>query len=291
LIAPSFGEQFRVGDKVCVEGKNWNKVCGQVTRKKGSKAIAKMEGAVEGARTGDRVEVEGSKRAQVDEEVDGSGGSDWSERGSGLSSRGVKKKQGSVSEVSFLVHAGFTHPTFYSVNGGVDYNSFKLNAAIGLGFNIPIDEGDFSFEPSLVYFNKGAEKTESGNGSSLGISLKYLEVPLLFKARFSKDKFSPFFIGGPYFAYLLSAKLSSGVGLPGFGVVLPGSETDIKEYVRTFDLGFTAGLGFDLDLSSSSRVGFQFLASWGLINFEKEGAGLNGKNRQLALLGNLAFNL
>jgi len=283
LIAPSFGEQFRVGDKVCVEGRSWKKVCGQVTRKKGSKAIAKMEGAVEGVSRGDRVEVESSKRALVDEEEDGWGESDWNQESGRSQRRYSGRRKTGLGEVAFLVQAGVTSPGFHSIEAPVSFDKFLVRGTFGLGFNIPLDSGAFSFEPSLNYHTKGGEYEQTGITG--GTSLRYLELPLLFKIRFSNEEVSPYFLLGPYISYLLSARFYAQG--PGQSV-----DNDIKESTKDFDFGLMSGLGIDFALSSSSRLGFQFFASWGLLDLAKEDGGAgNGKNRQLGLLVNLAFNL
>lgn len=283
LISPELGEQFQVGDRVCVEGRSWKKVCGKVTRKKGSKAIAKMEEVVEGARRGDPVDVERSKRALVNGEEDGWGGSDWNTEDNRSQRRYSKRKTNGLDEVAFLVQAGVTSPRFHSVEAPVSYDKFLVRGTFGLGFNIPFDRGTFSFEPTLNYHTKGGEYEETGITG--GSPLRYLELPLLFKIRFSNEEVSPYFLLGPYISYLLSARFyAQGLG--------QSVDNDIKESTKDFDFGLMSGLGIDFALSSSSRLGFQFLASWGLIDLAKEEGGpYHAKNRHLGLLVNIAFNL
>lgn len=289
LISPELGERFQVGDKVCVEGRSWKKVCGKVTRKKGSKAVAKMEEAVEGTRRGDPVSLEERRRSwRYRDESDweeggwkeGRGREDWNRRYDRWDDQ--ENRYGRYSgwgrrnrDVSLLLKGGLVSSSTYP-NTGVGDDNFKIKGTIGLGFNVPLDSDTWSFESALHYHAKGVEIESGDAGSSLG----YLEAPLLFKVRFLNDTWSPVVLLGPYVAYLMSATIYQ-EGL---------EDQDIRENLKDFDIGLMSGFGFDFDTSSSSRLGIHFYSSWGFVDLAAEGD-TDARNKQVGLLMNLYFDL
>lgn len=289
LISPELGERFQVGDRVCVQGGNWKKVCGKITRKKGSKAIAKMEEVVEGARRGDPVSIAEGRRSWKERDQSDWEEGDWNEdrdknrwkkRYSGWDDEedryGRYDRWGRRNrEVSLLLKGGLVSSSTYP-NTGVGNDNFKIKGTMGLGFNIPLDSDTWSFETALHYHAKGVE-AESGNG---GTSLHYLEVPLLFKVRFLNDTWSPVFLLGPYVSYLLSATTYSSAG----------GDVDTREFFTDVDIGLMSGFGFDFDTSSSSRLGVHFYSSWGFVDLASEGDS-DTRNKQVGLLLNLYLDI
>jgi len=282
LISPEMGERIRVGDRVCVEGANWKKICGTVTRNKGSKSVAKMDALVEGMRRGDRVTIESTKGSMDEREESDWGRGDWDreqnrDREENRYGRLAQKERGT----GFLLRGGIVSSGTYP-NPTFSDPKFKIKVTGGVGFNVPLSSNTWSFEPSLNYNSKGVESENEGYGGPAN----YLELPLLFKVRFLEDSWSPVFLLGPYVAYLMSASTSTS----------SVTDFDVKDLVKDYDIGLMTGLGFDFDISSSSRLGFHFYASWGFVDLPNEGSsfGQNGsasRNKQVGFLMNLYFDL
>jgi outer membrane protein OmpA-like peptidoglycan-associated protein len=113
----------------------------------------------------------------------------------------------------------------------------------GLLFDIPFSSR-FSFQPALMFANKGREYTGPGNGSHTGVSrtqiLNYLDVPLNLVVKFPLGDNSNFIIGaGPYVGLLLSAneKLADGTRIEDV------ERGDGPGQYKGFDVGWNALAG------------------------------------------------
>jgi hypothetical protein len=118
--------------------------------------------------------------------------------------------------------------------------------------------------------------------------LNYLELPVLIKVDFPfGENFSFFIDGGPYAAYLVSAKnITSGssnvysdekLTMP----VLPSqisfdATSDVKNDIKNFNIGIQGGIGISYSLSEKSSLLFSAGGNYGFIPIQKDE--INGKS-------------
>jgi outer membrane protein W len=149
-------------------------------------------------------------------------------------------------------------------------------AGVFLELNIP---GPFSIEPEALYSIKGS-KTES-SGNTFTATSTYIDVPVLLKYYFPSLVVKPFLFAGPSYSILLSAKQKSE------GPRITSSEIDIKDGMRTNDLGAVVGAGVNFSLPAIDvRIDARY--NYGLSTLDKEG-NVKGYNRVMSLYVGLCF--
>ena len=116
----------------------------------------------------------------------------------------------------------------------------------------------FGVQPEILYSGQGAK-----NGNAVN-KFNYLTVPVLLRYNFT-DLFS--IHAGPQVGILMSAKADAGNG-----------EQDVKDQLKSTDIGIAAGLGVDLPMGLN--FGFRFVK--GMTNIvENSTNGLKYKNYNL----------
>ena len=142
-------------------------------------------------------------------------------------------------------------------NGGVLAN-FGINDMI-------------SIQPEVLYSMKGAKYDGIGNDTKT--NLGYIDVPVLVKV--ATGATGLFFEAGPQVGFLLSSKAESG-----------GVSVDFKDYTKSVDFGYAAGLGFQAE--SGPMVGLRY--NGGFTKVGKDGS-LGGLTVAAAETRNSAFQL
>ena len=117
----------------------------------------------------------------------------------------------------------------------------------------------FGVQPEVLYSGQGAK-----NGSYVN-KFNYITVPVLLRYNFT-DLFS--IHAGPQIGVLMSAKADLGSG-----------EEDVKDQLKSTDIGIAAGLGIDLPMGLN--FGFRFVK--GMTNIIKEDDDVKYKNYALQL--------
>lgn len=146
-----------------------------------------------------------------------------------------------AQDISFGVKAGVN---FASI-GGDDSDEFDGRTGFHAGVlaEIMVTE-QFGIQPEILYSMQGFkfEESESGFSSKAEVKLDYINVPIL-----AKYKFTPGFSAhlGPQIGFLLNAE---GEYEDSFGGETTSETIDIKEFVKDFDFGVAAGLGYELDM-------------------------------------------
>ena len=143
----------------------------------------------------------------------------------------------------------------------------------------------FGFRAELLYVQKGAEGDFVVPGDDHGhesiVKLDYIEVPLLFTARFpAGEKFAFNLVAGPTLAFNTTAEVEE----------VDHDETEELDNVEDFEFGGAVGGGVEYMLSSFSlladvRYGIGATSVVG----DVAGQSVDLKNRGLAIMGGLAF--
>lgn len=107
----------------------------------------------------------------------------------------------------------------------------------------------FFIQPEVLYTQKGARYEESGE--ELTVALDYVEVPLLFKARFGSGGARPSLFAGPSAAFKIRSQLE-----------FDGEKEEVEE-VKGTEFGIVAGAGLDLAAGSGAFV-IDARYTWGL---------------------------
>jgi hypothetical protein len=177
------------------------------------------------------------------------------------------------------------------IKGGLALSNLSFSAAAaappvtniqtpmgGIFFGLGI--GPFSIQPEILYVRMGGHMAQGADWMEYRDD--YVQVPLLFKINIIPGPVSPMFYGGPYGAYLFSAKGVSYIS----GV---SSTTDIKDQLKTTDYGVAFGGGIDFRLPVI-KLSAEVRYNLGLANLAKNpAAGYWVKNRSLMALVGLGF--
>ena len=164
----------------------------------------------------------------------------------------------SFAQVQHGVKAGFNSAAIGSSDA--DWNealSSKMGMQFGYAVNIPF--GDVvQLRTGALYSQKGAA-LDFGEGMSGTIAVDYLEIPTDFAFMLGGGGFS--LSGGPYFAFLMSAKVKDDDG-----------DSDDMEDVSAMDIGLNFGASFTIAESMiiDARYGM------GLMNVNSDADVLDG---------------
>ncbi|GGH27630.1 PorT family protein [Sphingobacterium alkalisoli] len=173
-------------------------------------------------------------------------------------------KKTCLAVAALLCSAGLYAQSSFGIKGGLNLASeyarmdnqssttkILPSFHVGAYYDARVSSG-FSIQPGVLLQGKGG-RFEDG-GETLSDKFLYLEVPINFLGRVSAGSGEVFFGGGPYLAYGLSAKVTSGRS----SIHMEwGSQPN---QLNRFDagLGFLAGYRFfnGLVLSLNSTAGF-----------------------------------
>ena len=129
----------------------------------------------------------------------------------------------------------------------------------GVFFIMPTN-GLLAFQPEVLFSMQGAKLTSGSESASL--KLDYVQVPLL--ARIKPPKFPLGVVVGPSLGFRTSSEIST----------RGEDDVDLKDDVESNDLGFVAGVVFDL-----AHVVLDGRYTWGLKNISKDADDGEVKNR------------
>jgi len=140
----------------------------------------------------------------------------------------------------------FAEGMMFGVKGGLNManvigddaedTSMKIGAVGGIFMCYNFTE-IFAIQPELLFSMKGA-KSDNEEGIEEAWTLNYFEIPLLFKVTLPTDgKVKPLLYAGPALGILMSAKVE---------------DEDIKEHLKSMDIGVVAGAGIDYRMESGT---------------------------------------
>lgn len=148
------------------------------------------------------------------------------------------------AQISLDAKAGINAATIT----GKDVDGYKTKAGVyfGAAVQIPVT-ASLSVQPEIFYSTEGARWEEGGK-----TKLSYLRIPALLKYT-SHSGFSA--VTGPQFGFLMSAKDEE-----------EKETTDIKEYLKGTDFGWSFGAGYAINPSLSVHARYNL----GLTRFYEE---------------------
>jgi hypothetical protein len=182
------------------------------------------------------------------------------------------------------------------VKGGVNFSNMytedvddnNVLTSFNLGFYASIPVTSFlSIQPEFLYIRKGSELVYN-NALASGTAkfkLNYIEVPILLKINLTKN-FNVH--AGPYFAYLIDAQVTNETSGGTFNFEDNLNNDDFNK----FDVGLSAGLGFDFE---SIGIGARYNYGLSTVGKERSFGGTNysfpdGKNSNISVYLALKLN-
>lgn len=176
---------------------------------------------------------------------------------SAFATSNAQTNDSSTSGASFGFKGGVNFSNLYTDD--VDDNNVLTGFNAGIFISLPLTEM-FSIQPEFLYSTKGAELVYD-NAFAQGTGkfrLNYIEVPVLLKVNLTNNLNIH---AGPYFAYLIDAKISNESSSGNFDFEDNLNNDDFNK----FDYGLSAGIGFDFD---SFGIGARY--NYGLATVGKE---------------------
>lgn len=134
----------------------------------------------------------------------------------------------------------------FGVKGGLSFANFRWDIPEGSFETVSIIKFGVSgivryplselldAQVELMYLQKGAKFEETK------WNFDYLSIPVLVRFDFSSEDASTYIVAGPEIGFLLSAKFENS-----------GTEEDIKDEVKSIDLGINVGAGVSMNMDST----------------------------------------
>ena len=217
----------------------------------------------------------------------------------------MKKKIKLIAALALTIGAAFTTVNAQTndssnaqigVKGGVNFSNMYTNdvddnnvlTSFNLGFYASIPVTSFiAIQPEFLYSRKGAELTYD-NVFATGkakFKLNYIEVPVLLKINLTKN-FNVH--AGPYFAYLINAQVTNETN----GGTFDFEDNFNNDDFNKFDVGLSAGLGFDFE---SIGIGARYNYGLSTVGKERSVGGTtytfpDGKNSNISVYLSLKLN-
>ncbi len=172
-----------------------------------------------------------------------------------------------AQSIKYGVKAGASLTNVTGSDAGDFGNKFGFNGGVLANFGL---NDMISIQPEVLFSMKGfKDKASSDNHANLN----YIDIPVLVKV--ATGATGLFFEAGPQIGFLTTAKVSTG----------PLS-VDYKDYLKSVDFGYAAGLGFQA--ASGPMVGLRY--NGGFTNIGKNGT-VNGAQVTSGNAKNSAFQL
>jgi len=185
--------------------------------------------------------------------------------------------------------ADFENELFYSGFSSTRLdNKYRFGISIGMYVDVPLSE-HFSFQPELIYQNKGTSFKGSAYFQGIDMNIKlnmvanYLSLPLLINIHTKREEFGEFvyFLTGP--SLNIRTKSAMKVTVSAMGE----SETEEEKYegIKSMDMNWVLAIGYDF---YSARVEIRY--EKGLANISKpDYSEYDFRNSTITL--NLAFTI
>ncbi|MDZ7740357.1 MAG: porin family protein [Bacteroidota bacterium] len=157
-----------------------------------------------------------------------------------------------LAPLTISLHAQFKIGPSFGYNQStttMSRSGVTVSEVYGFNYGISMMIGsDISFQPEILYVQKGMRIDSVKNDDYFEITANYLEVPLLLNFSFGGERVRFFFNFGPYIGYWMSGQVKSelnGVSITQNYVFDEDLEDDGFRDHR-FDYGFIGGAGVKL---------------------------------------------
>lgn len=171
---------------------------------------------------------------------------------------------------SFGVKAGVT---FFDQRGDDvvdDATENRQGGSFGLQYAYSSSE-NFGIGVEANYIAKGSKTAgEVADGGVTLTKLDYLELPILANVYFGSTNFKPKVFLGPTFGFVLKADQD----------IKGGKSRSIEDGLNSFELGATAGAGFNYQIMPGNWITFDARYAFGLTDVGETG---DNKNRGLGI--------
>ena len=187
----------------------------------------------------------------------------------GLNTQTFAQLPGAPVGLSKGIKGGLNFANFHGDD--VDGNSSRKALVVGGFVKINL-LNIIAIQPEVLYSGKGSEFEVNSNKSTTKIT--YLEIPVLLRINaINAGVLHAGLIGGPSFAFTLSAK---------------NDDTDIKDTIKSNDMGAVIGIGADIGAGVISLVG-DVRYTMGLSSIDDSGADLDIKNGVFSVMLGIGF--
>jgi hypothetical protein len=202
----------------------------------------------------------------------------------GASVTSVKAQINDSGNAQLGVKGGINFSNMYTED--VNDNNVLTSFNAGLYASIPVTKV-IAFQPEFLFSRKGSELVYD-NAFATGTAkfkLNYIEVPLLLKVNLLKNLNIH---AGPYFAYLIDAKVTNESNNESFNF----EENINNDDFNKFDAGISAGIGLDFE---SIGIGARYNYGLTTVGKERSFAGTtytfpDGKNSNISVYLALKLN-
>lgn len=152
-----------------------------------------------------------------------------------------------AQKISIIPKAGATLSTVVFDDPDVtDDTGLEAGFTAGVGVNMPLGKGLFSIQPELNFIQKGwyySNSTATFSGWVENTTLNYLEIPVLVKASFGKNKTRFYVNAGPSFALGLGGNQSVNSETIDVKFGKGDSDDDVLYIDNKLDVSLQAGFG------------------------------------------------
>jgi hypothetical protein len=130
-------------------------------------------------------------------------------------------------------------------------------------------------QPELAYAAKGTGYERDGVEGTYSVDLRYLQAGFLLRGEYSPaGSLAPYVVLGPELGFLRSAEFNNRFGMT----------ADIRDNLKSTDLGLVLGLGAMYALPPWGSLGLELRADLGLVSIDGQGDGDEIRNAALTLL-------
>jgi hypothetical protein len=187
----------------------------------------------------------------------------------GLNTQSIAQVPGAPVGLSKGIKGGFNFANFR----GDDADGSSSRKALVVGGFVKINLLNIlAIQPEVLYSGKGAESEI--NSVKTTTKITYLEIPVLVRINaINAGVLHAGLIGGPSFAFTLSAK---------------ANDTDIKDSIKSNDMGAVIGIGADIGAGVISLIG-DVRYTMGLNSIDDSGMDLDIKNGVFSVMIGIGF--
>jgi opacity protein-like surface antigen len=142
-------------------------------------------------------------------------------------------------------------------------------------FSLDMETFHLAVQPEISYATKGAGVERNGEEDRGSFDLSYLQSGLLVRIDYAVTaRVNPYLLVGPELGFLLAAQRRN----------ILGDTSDIKDNLKSTDIGLVMGLGAMYSLPPWGALGLELRADLGLVSIDGQGDGDEIRNAALSLL-------